>query len=501
MEKLETNRKTLDNYRLIFEKLLGVDFINQADEFLKMSSEEQRRNYHPFFDYWKSYNNDVENYRRTGLTQIAYGTNFIINIVLNLLDIENLQNLKRLINSLLNKNTFYSAAFEIQTARLYSDLYDVQINEETPNDRKTPDFTIYDKYNKIKKINVECKSLEDFDIQNHSKCEILIDNIQKYCNENAKSYKILINTKENFYKNDINKVTNSIIDFIKKESFGTYYINEYNIEVEIENLDNSEALKCCQIQINNSEQYVPLELLPNNFFNLTFIGTNSKPNLNFESQIRNEINTARKQLLQEELNILHIQLPFNNNFDYEQYIHNNYSKIKILLERCTKRINAIVISNSIYQTPNMQFFVIPNCKSRKNIDFDFKYPTISTADMSNISDLQFNDSKIELKNMFFTPFLDWDKHIPGSIILNLSSSTGKTQFKIWKSYDNTLTLDIIIDGRLRFFKYNKNPFILGQKNKIDLTIQGEKVDLYVNDKKIYDTTLLNTFKLIKGAKN
>jgi hypothetical protein len=418
--------------------------------------------------------------------------------VLNLLDIEKLTNLERLIKSLLQKNTFYSAAFEIQTAKIYSVLYKVQINEEGVNNNRTPDFTIFDKYNKGKKINIECKSLEDYDIQNHSACEVLIDKVQKFCRDNNKSYNIAIKTGEKFYQSDINKIVSNIINLIKNNSTGIYNNTEDNIEVKLDKLDNFDGTKCSKIFIGNPEQYTSLELLPNGFFNLTFIGTESKPNINFDKQIFNEINTARKQLIKDELNILHIQLPFSSNLNYEHYIHNNYATIKNVLETDAKRINAVVISNSIYQTPNMQFFVIPNCNARKTIDFDFKYPTVH-ADINNIPDLPFNNSKIELKDIFFTPLIDWDKYPLGSFIFSLSSSTAKTQFKIWKSYDGTLTFDLIIDGKLRFFKYNKNPFILGQRNKIDITIQGEKVIFYVNDNKVYDKESLSTLKLIKGA--
>ncbi len=495
MEIIDIDTKRLENYRKLFEEFLGEDFIQQADAYRTMSNEERRRNYHPFFDYWISYNLDVERNKETGIAECSFGTHFIITIILNLLDMEKLPNLQRLINSLLQKNTFYSAAFEIQTARLYSDLNEVQINNEEQNKGKIPDFTIYDKYNNTKKINIECKSLEDYDIQNHCACEILTEQVQNFCIENNKSYSIWVKTGENFYQSDINQVVKNIIDLIKLDSIGKYYITNYNVEVEINKIDNN----CSEIHIGNSEQHISLEMLPNNFFNLTFMGTESKPNINFDKQIYNEINKARKQLIKNELNLLHIQLPCNNNLNYEQYIHSNYSKIKIWLERSTKRINAIVISNSIYQTANMQFFVIPNCKTRKNIDFDFKFPTVYT-DINNIPELPYNNPKIELNNIFFTPLIDWDKYPLGSFIFSLSSSTAKTQFKIWKSYDGTITIDIIIDGRLRFFKYNKNPFILGQRNKIDLTIQGEKVDFYVNDRKVYDTKLLSTLKVIKGAK-
>ena len=500
MEVIDIDTKRLEKYRKLFEKYLGEDFIRQADAYLSMSAEEKKRNYHPFFDYWNTYNLDVKRSRNTSdSAEITYGTHFIISTILNLLNIEKIANLERLTKSLKQKNTFYSAAFEIQTAEIYFNLYEVQINEENVNNSKTPDFTIVDKYNRDNKINIECKSLEDYDIQNHTVCEQLIDRVQKFCHDNNKSYNIWIKTGEKFYQNDINNVANDIIKLIKNDSSGTYNRVEFCMDVKLDKIDDTDVTKSSKIIIENPELYTSLEILPTGFSNLTFMGIESKPNLNFDKQIYNEINKARKQLIKNELNILHIQLPFNTNLNFEHYIHNNFTKIKSFIERYAKRINAVVVSNSIYQTPNMQFFIIPNCNARRDIDFDFKYPTVNT-DINNIDDLQFNNSKIELKNIFFTPYVDWNKYPPGSFIFSLSSSTARTQFKIWKSYDETITLDIIIDGRLRFFKYNKNPFILGKRNKIDITRQGEKVIFYVNDNKVYDTELLTSIQLIKDSK-
>lgn len=491
---IELNASNISIYKNDFEKFLGKDFILQADKFLSTNEDSSLGNIHPFYELWKSYNLDISQTANKKKLHCSFHTAYLLNLLSNLKDIENLPNFHRLINSLLQASSFYSAVFEIQIAALYSFLYKVQINEECPNEKKTPDFSIWYKENKI---NIECKSLQDFEISNNKASNNLIKLLQKYCNDKQKSYKVIIKTGNDLHKQFINCIQKDIIKLIKNDVFGKSYLEKYKIEVEIVKLEEWNEPHYGNLQIFHPSRNCRFEITHqlqilfngvSEYKNIIFIGIESKPILNFDKRIKDEINKARKQFPKDEFNILHIQLPFSDNLNFESYINNNYEIIKNILEKSTTRINSIFITNPTYNTPNIQTFIIPNCKVCNEINFDFRYP-YSNIEIPTIPDIHLEkpNSKIELKNMFYTPNIDW-KNIPtGTIMVNLVSSTGKTQFRIWKSYDLTLTFDYIIDGNRKYFKTKNHSFLINRKNKIDITIENKQVIFYINDKEISNT--------------
>ena len=124
-------------------------------------------------------------------------------------------------------------------------------------------------------------------------------------------------------------------------------------------------------------------------------------------------------------------------------------------------------------------------KAIKTFDFDFRYPFTNYLP-NNIPDLSISkpDTKIDLRDIIYTPPVDWNSLPSGLIQLNMISPSGKTQFRIWKSFDKSITFDIILEGERICVKANEDPFILNTKNFIDVNIQGENVSIFVNKKEI-----------------
>ena len=406
-------------------------------------------------------------------------------------------NLRNFIDNLLLPNKFYSTVFEIQIAKLYSSVYNLEILEEQPN-IKTPDFKINIANGKT--IYIECKSLQDFELVHNEEYSRLIDSLQKYCNKQHKSNQIIIRTGTNFNKQYTNDILTEVENLINQDKFGDFKLENLNIEISISKISNWDTPIYGNIQIIHPEQsqlsiITQVKKLPNGMMenkNIIMIGVESKPILNFKKRIEDEIKRAKEQIPDEQLGIIHMQLPIHKGLNFEEYINKNYDELKRILKTKTTRINALIISNPIYNMkdfnpliPNNQYYVIPNMNVTQNINFNFRYPFTNFIE-KNIPDLPVinPNPKIEFGNIIYTPSLNWNIIPLGAILLNLINPSGKIQFKIWKSYDKAITFDIIINGERFCVKSDEDPFIVKERNRIDLFIQDKEVFIYVNKKRI-----------------
>ncbi len=493
---------TVDNietYKKDFKEFFGEDFINTADEYIELTKHDRnsgKKYRHPFFEYWNSYNIDIKQTKENKKLSCSVNTCFILNLLSNIKDLNGKCNLERLKNSLLVPAQFYSAVFEVQVAALYATTYNFDIIEESLE--KTPDFKINlaDK----KSIYIECKSLQDFEIENNEEYKKLIDLLQKYCQKRQKSVQIIISAGENFRKRHTNGIFNKIKKLINQNSFGRFNLSDLEVEISISKISDWDVPTYGNIQITHPkdakfEIICQMRLLPNGISenkNIIMIGAEAKPILSFGNRIETEIEKAKKQIPDGSLGILHMQLPIHKGFDFERYINENYDNLVDTLKKKTGRINALIISNPMHNMkdfnpfiPNIQYYVIPNIKANHTIDSNFRYPFTSYVP-NNIPDMVLSkkDSKIEMHKIVYIPKTDWNNLPPGIIVLNLVSSSGKTLFKIWKSYDKTITFDIIIEGKRMCVKSTDDPFVTNGRNSIDLIIQNDNVNIYVNKKEI-----------------
>ena len=496
---IEVNQNNLENFISDFELFFGKSFINAANNYIDNNNVRIKnctnQKAHPFYKYWKAYINDIKNTKEKQKLQISRDTIFILELLSNIKDIKNKKNSSRIINSLLQHNTFYSAVFETQILAYYSSTYNIEIIEENKIEgEKSPDFLLQ---TNNKNIYIECKALEDFEIDNNIQYQKIIQNLNDYCQKKQKSNLIIIKTGENFSKSNTNNILSKIYKLINKNSNIETRIDELDIEVIIQKILDWDKPIYGGIRINhpNNASFTlrsQIKIHDNRNIeqtNLILVGIEAKPILNFEKRINNEITRARKQLKSNQCNILHLQLPISDDINFEKYIDDNYNNIKEYLENYARRINAVIISNPMYsykknspEIQTMQSAIIPNCRASKPIDFDFKMP-YSTVMYKNIPDLkiQNNKTKIELKNIFYTQNMSWEKAPAGAILLNLVSSTAETQFKIWKSFIGLVTFDIVIMGIRVSIKSTKNIFPNNEKYKIDINIIGYTIEIIVND--------------------
>ncbi|MBO7612034.1 MAG: hypothetical protein J6T23_07485 [Elusimicrobia bacterium] len=293
---IELNVDNIETYKKVFERFFGEAFIKSANEYIELvkHNKDGNKKYHPFFEYWNTYNIDIKQTKEKKQLYCSVNTAFILELLSNLKDLETKYNLRNFIDNLLLPNKFYSTVFEIQIAKLYSSVYNLEILEEQPN-IKTPDFKINIANGKT--IYIECKSLQDFELVHNEEYSRLIDSLQKYCNKQHKSNQIIIRTGTNFNKQYTNDILTEVENLINQDKFGDFKLENLNIEISISKISNWDTPIYGNIQIIHPEQsqlsiITQVKKLPNGMMenkNIIMIGVESKPILNFKKRIEDEI--------------------------------------------------------------------------------------------------------------------------------------------------------------------------------------------------------------------
>ena len=95
------------------------------------------------------------------------------------------------------------------------------------------------------------------------------------------------------------------------------------------------------------------------------------------------------------------------------------------------------------------------------------------------------NSDIEIGNIKYTPNISWGEIPCGAVAAHMMSPSGRTQFRLWKSCDGNIAFEFVMPGAQRkYVKSKANPFITGQKYRIDIHIAKGEINLVVNNKKL-----------------
>lgn len=498
---LNINLENIKKQKESFRQLLGEEFIRGAEEYSQLYAQgelkQQPKGYTPFFDFWHSYNLDIETSQKQKQLVLSPRTYFLFDLLDQLYMISDLPNFLRIVKKLRVKNTFYSAAYEASVAALYKSFYSLNIIEE--GNSKSPDFDIT--LPSTEKVYIECKSLEDFSLGKGLLYQQFLTKIEKTCRVNSKSNKIILQTSNNIDQNATNLIIRRVRDLLLNDQYGDHVLNInekiFNCRItKIANWDQCiyggisvhHPINCESFTVTHQFKILPSRIQENK--NIILVAVENYPILDFEKRIKSEIARARKQLPHGSCNILHIQLPISGALDFEQYINNNYDDIQRLLEKSTSNINAVIISKSTYNSKNAknfpyQFALIPNDRAATNMPVNFRYPLPQSVCLPGDLKNQNINSNIEIGNIKYTPNVPWDEIPCGSVADHMMSPSGRTQFRLWKSCDGNIAFEFIIPGtHRRYIKSRENPFIVGQTHRIDIHIVKGEISLVVNDKKL-----------------
>lgn len=461
----ELSPKTIDSIEHIFRDLLGDNFINEANKYNTLGTQNFEKiiinaDTHPFYKLWQVYKQNTIQTKQEGLLRISEQIVELIDLLLNLQAIKDIKNKDRIINSIIRKNTFHSACFEASIAAGYKTSgYTIDIMEES--EQKTPDLVI--KTGKDK-IYIECKSLEDFSIKRTSALEELMSEIEEYLFKSEKSYSVLISLGYIVDFKNKTELTNFIKDLISNNMFGIHV--NYILQTKIEIIKNREWNETFYGNINLPNTYLcdgrcQVKVLPNGTtenMNLTLVAIEPFVDLNVDDRVISEFNKARKQLPKNACSIVHIQLPIKKEINFLYVIDNTYNKLQKRFENNTKRICSVVLSHvttnlqDIQKPIVRQHFVISNNNADKELPKDFKIlgnPNNFPLSSTNQDLTYFPGQRGEMKFNFNLKHT-WENTPSGVMLLSYSDSTGKHQMKFWKTWSNNLRFEIInpVIGRI-----------------------------------------------------
>lgn len=383
------DKNNLSSLKQDFINILGSNFINTADLYLQglkfpktfFSEQKQQAKAHPFYKILESYYCDIEQTSRNNCLHISRESLFLFNLLYDIKTLEKnkVKNHQRIINSIINPNTFYSSVFEAHISAKYSNLYNVEVLQETAE--KSPDLLI--NLNRDK-VYVECKSLEDMVLKNNSQMQTVFFKLQKISNKLKQSNMIIIKLGNKIDGNISNQIIQYVELLLKENKQGVFQDNDLKIEVSISKINEWDKLHCSDINVNHPENCIfelqaqPVQGIIKGFKNLILTGAEFVPQLDFEKRLIDEINKARKQLPKGHCNILHVQLPLKLDNQFEGIIKNNAKSIELKLENNTKNINSIILSNSMtplnFNIHNEQigkYYIIKNNKALINLPEGF----------------------------------------------------------------------------------------------------------------------------------
>lgn len=497
---LQVTLENISDHKINFRRLFGDEFIDMAEDYSQQITHstltKQPKKYSPFFDFWHEYNLDIKRSQEQKKLSISTKTYFILNLLEQLQNISHLANFSRIIANLRSKGSFYSAAFETSIASLYIHSYPVTITRE--GTAKSPDFDITLITNE--KMYIECKSLEDLCLENNKAFNEITHKIEKICRNNRKSNIVILKTVGQYGQENVDLTVKKIRDIVLNDRFGEYPLNINGINVVCHNsklagwdqityggISVKHPSNCANLVMTLKAHQEPSNRMQENS-QIILIGIENHPILDFEKRIKNEIKKASKQLPKGKCNILHIQLPISDTLNFENYINKNYMEIQCLLESTTHNINILIMSRTMYNLKNLYDFpyqtsLFVNTKAQTDIPKNFQYPLPGIFHLPRNIDGNSIEKNIQICNIQYKPATQWDATPKGIILFHMITSDGKAQFRLWKSYDGSISFEFIISGIIRYYAKSKdNPFILGINNKIDIEINKSTIAISVNDR-------------------
>ena len=445
---------TLDNlehHKNEIKKLLGDDFINEIESMNAiglswMKALETRAKFHPFATWWQSFKKDIEKSKSRGSLLLSQRSHLLLNMLSHLRVIETLPNIERIIKSIKDRSTFYSAIFEVFVASAYHIKgYEVEIVKERPNTaEKTCDFRI-----KIggQTVYIECKSLEDFSIKETRKWEELFGRIHKSLDRHHRNWNINILSGKQIDHKDSDFIYAECVANIRNNNLGKMEISggEFIIECskiseweeELEgslNIPTNCQLLSCQISTRASKNKVIAK-------NPRIIGVSPHFEGDIAPRLISEFKTATKQIPKLGPGIIHLAIPYKKGSQLIEVVDKSYYRIHRKLNKDSKRVNAVVISGVTIDEKsktsiNYIHNIVPNLNTRSRLPSGFSI--LGSNDTGIV--IPDNEGKVEIGFGFYQEFMGVDP--PTYVLYDHSSNDGRYQLKIWKTWNDSFRFEL-----------------------------------------------------------
>lgn len=483
----------LDDYRIQIKELLGSKFIkeiekNYCNELMLAEHIIKRNIDHPFSEWWKSFNQDVEHSKMIGSFQLSEFSLRTLNLLNDLSSIKNIPNTERILYDIRNKSKFYSACFEASIIASYLHKgYEVVILEEKSDEGiRTCDFLIK---NNNGEVSVECKSLDDISLNERFHWDDLKYKLARKLYENKRSWKIEIyankqikgNEKEFLFREILRDIKNN--DLKRKEFLKNDFVVEYTKITEW----NKEFSIPLTINTNSENGYFDCELYKelDVVKNIRIVEVWPYEEYEISKRLISNFKTAVGQIPKAGPGIVHIGVPYKLGSHLLHIIDNSYDSIYRKLNRDSNRVNAVVISGIIVENnPEMplipQYYVVPNIETYSPLPSEFSI--VGTNEFFKPDGI-FDGGEGTIEFLFKIPKkIQNHMHFP---IFDYSSNDGKYQFRVWLTWTKRFRMDLVNPLLGRVFvetdEFNSNPYkdyaFAGRwcKKTISIFIDGDKL--------------------------
>jgi hypothetical protein len=485
---IQVNVNNLEDIKNRIICILGKEFINEINSFhtigLKQSEAEQiRTKAHPLAIWWQSFKQDITNSQKDMIMRLSEYSIRLIDLISDLEDIKMLSNHQRILNSIHNKGTFYSACFEAKIAANYVNMdKSVEIQKEgIVNNQRVSDLRINTKDGLVF---LECKSLDDFKLKESPLWNQTCYRIQRILERYKKSLAVTIFAGKQITGKDMDQICTRIGVDIRKNCFEDTVISNYfkvNYKkvfnwdqkfygpfsmkrmTEIGSVEAEVSISPCGVQVNQNCTMV--QVIPYTDFDIS-------------KRLIHEFKKAIGQVPKSGPGIIHIEVPYKQGKQLLKVIDTVYPKIYKKLNMESSRINAVVISGTVVEasTPHTllyNYYVVPNNNPCTTLPNDFSL--VGTHDLG----IPLSDKEGTVEFTYKLPY----KVQPGvpAIIFKHCSKTGMYQFSVWKTWEDKLRMDIVTPSLGRVFvEAECECFAFNSEYKFAGTWSNKEIAMYIN---------------------
>lgn len=456
---IDVNITNLDDHVTELHRILGEPFMKEihAVSTLGMSWGQvavAEASAHPFAHWWKALSQDLATSKNQGTLQLSPQSVRALSLLSDLKDIENVGNSQRILDALRSKGTFFSAAFEAATVARYVSLgHTVEVVEESTDSGvrttdlvvKTTDGPVY----------VECKSLEDVSLKESKHWDSVIRRISKALYHGKRNWLVRVLSSKQIDGNEAESLIGSVTRDIRQNDMARKEI-----------LDGRVALEYIQLAQRDEE-------FPGSFgiSRMSPLGSFSFEGLTKQGMVQysrnphgvavhpyiekdvskrliSEFKKATSQIPKEGPGIIHIAIPVTDGTNLLQTIDTSNRALHQKLNKDTERVNVIVLCADILQAdirPMVHWeLLIPNYKTRTSLPSGFTIPGSHDQGFGEIPD---REGTI---GFWFTPTEPLRTGIPATILYH-TSLEGRSQVRIWVTWDGNLRLDLMVPSLGRVF--------------------------------------------------
>ena len=232
---LQVHINNLEEYKKEIIDIFGSAFIEQMNEcnstgMIESDALKASVKAHPFSHWWATFIKDISLCKESEIFQLSETSLRMLDLLSDLRDICSLPNYMRILNSMQNNSTFFSACFEAHIAAGYVNMGEhVEIQEEGVEENvRTSDLRVIVN---SKPVFLECKSLDDFKIKKAPLWNQLMFRISKNLKKYQRSWIVTILAGKQIDGRDMEELCRIIIEDIKNEKVGETICEEkYKIQ-------------------------------------------------------------------------------------------------------------------------------------------------------------------------------------------------------------------------------------------------------------------------------